>query len=796
MNMATPYKYTPRNLRREKTTLSSRSESSENLREPVSVYCRIRPLEEIETSCLSIVSPTILSLNTPNENKFLTQKELHCQFKHIFTSYSGQKEVFDYVGMPLVKDLINGKNSLLFTYGVTGSGKTFTVTGEPENPGIIGRSITTLFNTIGELQANKFVIKPDKMNGFEIQSENDALQDRLIEVRTGKSKGLRDKASGEKQVYSNDGTRIADVDENNFYAVFISYIEIYNNFVFDLLEEGKALQSKILREDKYKSIYVNGIVEVEVKSAEEAFNLLSLGQKQKRMGHTILNSESSRSHSVFSIRLVQIEKVPHNNDGQPIGSDNLLRVSQLSLVDLAGSERNNRTQTTGVRLKEASNINNSLMCLRNCLEALRENQKGGNKMVNYRDSRLTYLFKSFFEGYGKVQMIVCINPSIQNYEENLHVLKFAEMTQEVKIKAKENRLLYTPQKTIQKNSRTPITIKKSTSAIATLFHLPSFKFNIDNFQEMGNVLEQVGKGIKSHSNKSNNRFIDLSNMCDSFRKNLTKVYEQNILNQAEVKNFKTLVKRKQDEVSNLNCKVNDLETVNDSLASKNEELQDVIRLLNQRIDEKDLKINQQILEKRKEKQKLEIATEKMAQELDYKLKKQRQHLNEKETKEANMVKAKLAKVKEIIESNTCPVVNSSQYPVSNIENEPPKTSTPPQGFDPKKIIGTPRPGIRHRRSRSAGEMWLEHNAIKPVPLDTVLQPSIKKRKSLTKLSKASDITNPKQSKYCLLTQNLGDDGEPETKVYKGDILPTCGGGAQVVFNDLELLKQRSPTDSN
>lgn len=90
-------------------------------------------------------------------------------------------------------------------------------------------------------------------------------------------------------------------------------------------------------------------------------------------------------------------------------------------------------------------------------------------------------------------------------------------------------------------------------------------------------------------------------------------------------------------------------------------------------------------------------------------------------------------------------------------------------------------------------MWLEHNSIKPVPLGTVLQPSMKKRKSLTKLSKATDITNPKQSKYCLLTQGMDQEGDLETKVYKGDIVPTCGGGAQVIFHDVERLKQHSPT---
>lgn len=104
---------------------------------------------------------------------------------------------------------------------------------------------------------------------------------------------------------------------------------------------------------------------------------------------------------------------------------------------------------------------------------------------------------------------------------------------------------------------------------------------------------------------------------------------------------------------------------------------------------------------------------------------------------------------------------------------------------------SPQPS-RRRRSRSAGEVWLEHNSVKPVPLGTVLQPAIKKRKSVTKLSKATDITNPKQSKYCLIAQDADENGDLETRVYKGDIVKTCGGGAQVIFDDVEKLTQESP----
>lgn len=195
-------------------------------------------------------------------------------------------------------------------------------------------------------------------------------------------------------------------------------------------------------------MFVHGITELEVKSVEEALNAFHLGQKRKRMGHTILNAESSRSHSVFSIRLVQ---APVDQLGEYIVQDrDKIIVSQLSLVDLAGSERTNRTKNTGQRLREAGNINNSLMTLRNCLEILRENNMTGvAKKVPYRDSKLTHLFKNFFDGEGHVKMIVCINPRSEDYDETAQVMKFAEITQEVQIARQ------TPMKPTHENGLTP-----------------------------------------------------------------------------------------------------------------------------------------------------------------------------------------------------------------------------------------------------------------------------------------------------------------------------------------------------
>lgn len=348
MFSATKFTPTPRKIRREKTVVSS--SSSDIDKDPVYVFCRLRPLQEnVDShSCMTLLSPQEICIS--NESKGI-RRDVFYKFKHIFTAYASQTEIFDHIGYPLLTDLLKGKNGLLFAYGVTGSGKTYTLTGDHNNPGLIPMCIDTLFNSIGDLQTPKFIIKSDRMNGFEIQTEEDASMDRLAENRS-KNMGNVKKLNREK-FFINNGKMIPVFNENNAFAVFISYIEIYNNNVYDLLDEsnnGKTLQNKILREDPNCNMYVNGVVEVEVKTAQEAFELFIIGQKRKKMAYTSLNSESSRSHSVFNIRIAQLEKLPVNADGKPIIPEkNLLTVSQLRVVDLAGSERSSRTQNTGAR---------------------------------------------------------------------------------------------------------------------------------------------------------------------------------------------------------------------------------------------------------------------------------------------------------------------------------------------------------------------------------------------------------------------------------------------------------------
>ncbi|XP_029008411.1 kinesin-like protein KIF23 isoform X2 [Betta splendens] len=437
---------------------------SSNEKDPVGVYCRVRPLgAEDEECCIEVISSTTIHLHAPEgfkTNRNGEYKETQYSFKKVFGVSVSQMELFEHVAKVLVDDLIHGKNGLLFTYGVTGSGKTFTMTGSPGQGGLLPRSLDMIFNSIGPYQAKRYVFKTDEKNGMEVQSEVDALLER--QRRDNNSSSVPKPVSSRQKldpeiadmIRPEETFKAYGVDEDSCYSVFVSYIEIYNNYIYDLLEENQddaikpkwngggtpvrqntefiPPQSKILREDQNHNMYVAGCMEVEVKSAEEAFQVFWKGQKKRKVANTRLNRESSRSHSVFIIKLAQ---APLDAEGDNVLQDkNQVAVSQLCLVDLAGSERTGRTGAEGTRIREAGNINQSLLNLRTCIEVLRENQMfGTNKMVPYRDSKVTHLFKNYFDGEGKVRMVVCVNPKADDYEETLLVMRFAEMTQEVEV---------------------------------------------------------------------------------------------------------------------------------------------------------------------------------------------------------------------------------------------------------------------------------------------------------------------------------------------------------------------------
>ncbi|XP_066597668.1 kinesin-like protein KIF23 isoform X2 [Prorops nasuta] len=683
--------------------------------------------------------------------------------------------------------------------------------GNSQDAGIMPRCLNIMFNSIANYQTKKFVFKPDKLNGFDVQTEADAMLDRqnelhngLLSQRNGKSgKPKRTESEGDSNPFLSRETNEShtlSVHQDNGYSVFVTYVEIYNNSVYDLLDEEdlkmKTLQSKIVREDGNKNMYVHAATEIEVKSAEEAFEVFHRGQRKKRVAHTALNAESSRSHSVFTIRLVQ---APLDCEGEQVIQDKrVICISQLSLVDLAGSERTNRTKNTGQRLREAGNINNSLMTLRSCMEILRENQtQGTSKMVPYRDSKLTHLFKNYFDGEGQVRMIVCVNPRVDDYDETIQVMRFAEMTQEVQVTRPQTLRIdlgFTPGRR-QANK----IFKEARSRLEKEGRIEAVDLNIDLglVYSLGgpfptlestnphddNIITNLMHFLEQRINKRNILTTDLQQKQSDLRKMLMSIEQENLTLKVDNSSLKATCSQQKKKITVLEGHLCKTESQIDSLLRKLNAANETIRTMQQELRDRDLALNQRIIDKQRVKQrynsKMQAETDKMTRELENKLKQQREHLQNQMKDKEN----KLRLVKQILVDDNNLIAKDSTESGDNLLKTP---ATEGRSRRDKMAVSNPK----YRRSQSA-DRWVDHTPTPLAPLGTVLQPMMRRRRSITRLTSPKEITDG-VSRYCLIAQEHDTDGELETKLYKGDILPTSGGGAQVVFSDMECLKQTSP----
>ncbi|KOB71648.1 Kinesin-like protein KIF23 [Operophtera brumata] len=827
-----------------RTPARSRQNLAQGDKAPVQVFCRLRPMQrESDSPCMKIISPTTVLLSPPAIaiNYRNETKSMKYTFKEVFPPETNQQELFDRVALPLVEGLIKGKNGLLFTYGVTGSGKTFTMTGEPQNCGILPRCLNAIFKTINDYQAHKYVFKPDNMNMFDVQSEAEAMLERQHELHKFKT-GKKNNSNPDLAMSSSDITKVGGINEDNQYGVFVTYIEIYNNSVFDLLEDGptgRNLPVKIIREDAAHNMYVHGVTEVETKSAEEAFDAFYLGLKRKRMAHTNLNAESSRSHSVFTIRLVQ---APVDEMGEAvIQNKNVLSISQLSLVDLAGSERTNRTKNTGQRLREAGNINKSLMTLRTCLEALRENQiNGTNNMVPYRESKITHLFKNFFEGEGQVRMVVCANPRAEDYDETLQVMRFAEMAAEVEVskpqvidvaanmglmsgRRKANKLFYAARDNIARPEAKDLELD-----LGLVYSLgPDFPSLELNSSQANHITKELMAHLEMRISRRETLKRSKQIKDERFRSSLLGLEKDSMEIRSENQSLKAQLMDSDRRIRALEDRLTTTENASMSFQRKLTEMTEYTSALKRELQEKDLLLNQNKLEKEKQKKILErkynhkIAAEhEKAKEINSENEKLRNKVEEKENRLRIIDKALHIDRGDAIgdcqntqtlgpqRNENAAQTNRDFTPGSTPRALPahlltlfsscPQTRETRDTRDNRETPASSRRGVaianpRHRRSLSAdGKVWVEHAPNKLVPMGTVMKPNIPSSKVVNKLTNVKDIANSKTSKYCLISQEQDTDGELETKVYKGDVVPTCGGGAQVIFNDVEMLKQFSP----
>nr|XP_060630861.1 kinesin-like protein KIF13A isoform X5 [Anolis sagrei ordinatus] len=348
----------------------------------VKVAVRVRPMNrrelELNTKCIVEMEGNQTVLHPPPSNNKQGENRKQPKvfaFDYCFWSmdesntakYAGQQVVFKCLGEGILEKAFQGYNACIFAYGQTGSGKSFSMMGNAEQLGLIPRLCCALFQRI-------------------TSEENDS----------------------------------------HTFKVEVSYMEIYNEKVRDLLDPKGSRQSLKVREHKVLGPYVDGLSQLAVTSFEDIESLMSEGNKSRTVAATNMNEESSRSHAVFNIIITQtLYDLQSGNSGE--------KVSKVSLVDLAGSERVSKTGAAGERLKEGSNINKSLSTLGLVISSLADQAagKGKNKFVPYRDSVLTWLLKDNLGGNSQTAMIATISPAADNYEETLSTLRYADRAKRI-----------------------------------------------------------------------------------------------------------------------------------------------------------------------------------------------------------------------------------------------------------------------------------------------------------------------------------------------------------------------------
>ncbi|KAI3768213.1 hypothetical protein L2E82_18709 [Cichorium intybus] len=294
-------------------------------------------------------------------------KERRYAFDHAFPPESRNSDVYERSISSTISGVVHGLNATVFAYGSTGSGKTYTMVGTQGDPGLMVLSLHTIFNFI-----------------------------------------KNDKSSDE-------------------FEVTCSYLEVYNEVIYDLLEKSSGHLE--LREDPEQGIIVAGLRCIKVNSADKILELLNVGNSRRKTDSTDANETSSRSHAVLEITVLRKQKKKYRSQ--------VIR-GKLALVDLAGSERASETNSGGQKLRDGANINRSLLALANCINALGKQHKKGLAYVPYRNSKLTRILKVGLSGNSQTVMIATISPADNQYHHTINTLKYADRAKEIKTHIQKN----------------------------------------------------------------------------------------------------------------------------------------------------------------------------------------------------------------------------------------------------------------------------------------------------------------------------------------------------------------------
>ncbi|KAH9502712.1 Kinesin-like protein kif18a [Bulinus truncatus] len=348
----------------------------------VKVVIRIRPMNEAEsnekhytvTEAISDhmlvfdpkiqVTPGFLNTNRRDitRRRF---KDLKYAFDYVFGPTATNKAVFEQTTKGIITGVLNGYNCSVFAYGATGAGKTHTMLGNEREPGVIYHTMIDLYKKINEQK------------------------------------------------------------EEKLFDVAVSYSEVYNEQVRDLLMPRGNLP---IREDKNVGVIIAGLSLHKPKTADELLHMLQFGNKNRTQHPTDANAESSRSHAVFQVFVNQREKSAN------VSTE--VKMAKMCLVDLAGSERANHTTNRGDRFREGANINRSLLALGNVINALADNKFKGH--IPYRDSKLTRLLKDSLGGNCQTVMIAAVSPSSRSFEDTYNTLRYADRAKHIRADLKKN----------------------------------------------------------------------------------------------------------------------------------------------------------------------------------------------------------------------------------------------------------------------------------------------------------------------------------------------------------------------
>ncbi|KAJ2878037.1 Kinesin- motor protein [Coemansia aciculifera] len=312
-------------------------------------------------------------------------------FDGVFGPQTTQEQIYEKIASPILEEVMQGYSCTIFAYGQTGTGKTYTMQGDLESA--------------SSETGNGGVVKGDPLASLQV-STNAGLIPRTLHNLFY----ILDKQSAD-------------------YKVHVSYVELYNEELVDLLSSGnsgKGAGIKLLDSGQDKGMFIQHLTEIRVRKAKGAMDLLEAGTNRRKVAATRCNKESSRSHAIFTIT-VKITERDETGDGQVIE-----KLGKLNLVDLAGSENVGRS---GADARETSSINKSLLALGQVIAAVAKR----SPHVPYRDSKLTQMLRDSLGGHTRACMIATINTSQQSFPETVKTLKYASQAKDVRNKPIANK---------------------------------------------------------------------------------------------------------------------------------------------------------------------------------------------------------------------------------------------------------------------------------------------------------------------------------------------------------------------